>query len=411
MHVEEKIRLRYCGEEMKSLGTISDAFLLLENDRIHSFGTSSEETIKEIRQKHLQLTEIDAAGGHVFPSWVDSHTHLVYAGSRENEFVGRLKGLSYEEIAKRGGGILQSSAKLRLCKEEDLYESARRRLNEILLLGTGSVEIKSGYGLDLESELKMLRVIKRLKEKSSLTIRSTFLGAHAVPDEYKGNKKGYLNLLIKEMLPAIASEKLADYCDIFCEKNYFTKEDAMELFEAANKYGITPKVHAEQLSHSGGIQAGVESKARSVDHLEFANANDIQLLKNSETMPVLLPGAQFFLNLQNPPAREMIDAGLSVAISSDYNPGSCPSGNMSQMVSFACILYKMTPEEAILAATTNSAYAINLSHETGSLAVGKKANLFITREIPSYSFLPYSFGSNLADKIILNGKLMDRNSF
>ncbi len=396
---------------MKNLKTVSEAYLLIEDDRIHSFGISSEDKLKDIRMNHLQLTEIDAAGGHVFPSWVDSHTHLVYAGSRENEFVGRLNGLSYEEIAERGGGILQSAARLRQASEDDLFESAKKRLNEILLLGTGTVEIKSGYGLDMESELKMLRVIKRLKEKSSLTIRSTFLGAHAVPQEYKGNKNGYLNLLINEMLPAIAEEKLADYCDIFCEKNYFTKEDALALFKAANKFGIIPKVHAEQLSHSGGIQAGIESKARSVDHLEFANAEDIQLLKKSETMPVLLPGAQFFLGLQNPPAREMINAGLSVAISSDFNPGSCPSGNMNQMVSFACILYKMTPEEAILAATTNSAYAINLSHETGSIAIGKKANLFITKGIASYSFLPYSFGSNLADKIILNGKLIDTNSF
>ena len=411
VHVEEQIRLRYCGEEMKSLKTVSDAYLLIKDDRIHSFGISSEDKLREIRLNHLQLTEIDAAGGHVFPAWVDSHTHLVYAGSRENEFVGRLNGLSYEEIAERGGGILQSAARLRQASEDDLFESAKKRLNEILLLGTGSVEIKSGYGLDMESELKMLRVIKRLKEKSSQTIRSTFLGAHAVPQEYKGNKRGYLNLLIHEMLPAIAEEKLADYCDIFCEKNYFTKEDALELFKAANKFNIIPKVHAEQLSHSGGIQAGIESKARSVDHLEFASAEDIELLKKSETMPVLLPGAQFFLGLQNPPAREMINAGLSVAISSDFNPGSCPSGNMNQMVSFACILYKMTPEEAILAATTNSAYAINLSHETGSIAVGKKANMFITKEIPSYSFLPYSFGSKLADRIILNGKIMDNNSF
>lgn len=396
---------------MKSLKTVSDAYLLIKDDRIHSFGISSEDKLRDIRMNHLQLTEIDAAGGHVFPSWVDSHTHLVYAGSRENEFVGRLNGLSYEEIAERGGGILQSAARLRLASEDDLFESAKNRLNEIMLLGTGSVEIKSGYGLDMESELKMLRVIKRLKEKSSLTIRSTFLGAHAVPQEYKGNKRDYLKLLINEMLPAIAEEKLADYCDIFCEKNYFTKEDALELFNAANRFGIIPKVHAEQLSHSGGIQAGIESNARSVDHLEFASAEDILLLKKSETMPVLLPGAQFFLGLQNPPARDMINAGLSVAISSDFNPGSCPSGNMNQMVSFACILYKMTPEEAILAATTNSAYAINLSHETGSIAIGKKANLFITKEIPSYSFLPYSFGSNLADRIILNGKLMNKNSF
>ena len=261
----------------------------------------------------------------VFPSWCDSHTHLVYAGSREMEFVDRIKGLSYEDIAKRGGGILNSAKKLRTTTEEELYKSATIRLNEILLTGTGAVEIKSGYGLDLESELKMLRVIKRLKEKSALTIKSTFLGAHAVPEEFKGNKKGYLDLIINEMLPAIAKENLADYCDIFCEQNYFTKEDALRLFEAATKYGLTPKVHAEQLSHSGGIEAGVESKAISVDHLEFANENDLEILSKSDTMPVLLPGAQFFLNLRMPPARLMIDKGLPVAISSDFNPGSCPS--------------------------------------------------------------------------------------
>ena len=270
IHTEEKIFFKYCGKDMSSLKTIEDAYILIEGDKIHSFGKNSEQELNLLRKANTNLQEINAAGKMVFPSWCDSHTHLVYAGSREMEFVDRIKGLSYEDIAKRGGGILNSAKKLRTTTEEELYKSATIRLNEILLTGTGAVEIKSGYGLDLESELKMLRVIKRLKEKSALTIKSTFLGAHAVPEEFKGNKKGYLDLIINEMLPAIAKENLADYCDIFCEQNYFTKDDALKLFEAAKKYGLTPKVHAEQLSHSGGIEAGVESKAISVDHLEFA---------------------------------------------------------------------------------------------------------------------------------------------
>ena len=406
LHTEDKILLKYSGKEMSILNTIENAYLLLDADLIHSFGKSSDEKINDIRKSHKELTEIDADGCMVFPSWCDCHTHLVYAGSRENEFVDRLKGLSYEEIAQRGGGILNSAKKLRNASEEELFESATERLFEIIRHGTGAVEIKSGYGLNVESELKMLRVIKRLKEKSALTIKSTFLGAHAVPEEFNGNKKGYLDLIINEMLPAIANEKLADYCDIFCEQNYFTKEDTLRLFEAANKYGLKPKVHAEQLSHSGGIEAGVESNAISVDHLEYANDNDIEILRRSETMPVILPGAQFFLNLPIPPVRKMINKGLPVAIASDFNPGSCPSGNMNQMVSLACILYKMTPEEAILAATTNSAYAMNLSSQLGSIAVGKKANVFITKKIPSYSYLPYYFGENLVDKVILNGKVI-----
>ncbi len=396
---------------MSTLKTIEGAFLFLTDDKIHSFGKCSDEKLNEIRKKYSDLNEIDATGRSVFPSWCDSHTHLVYAGSRENEFVDRIKGLTYEEIALRGGGILNSVKKLRNTSEEKLFEDATGRLSEILRHGTGAVEIKSGYGLDVESELKMLRVIKRLKEKSALTIKSTFLGAHALPEEFKSNKDGYLNLIINEMLPAIANEKLADYCDIFCEKNYFSKDDAMRLFQAAHKHGLIPKVHAEQLSHSGGIEAGVESNAISVDHLEYANDNDIEILKGSVTMPVLLPGAQFFLNLPIPPARKMINKGLAVAISSDFNPGSCPSGNMNQMVSLACILYKMTPEEAILAATTNSAYPMNLSSQLGSIAVGKKANIFITKKIPSYSYLPYYFGENLVDEVILNGKVMSGNEY
>lgn len=403
VHTESEIHLKYSGAEMAAIQTIDNAFVHCKDDKISSFGKMDSPQFLQLDRTEIETT-IDATGKHVFPSWCDSHTHIVYAGNREQEFVDRIKGLSYEEIFSRGGGILNSANKLRLATEEELYVQAMVRINEIISQGTGCVEIKSGYGLTMESELKMLRVIKHIKETVPIDVKATFLGAHAVPSEYKGNKAGYLKLLIDEMLPAIASEKLADYCDIFCEQNYFTAEEAIQLFEASNKYGLIPKVHAEQLSHSGGIQAGVKSGAISVDHLEFINVNDIAALKNSNTMPVILPGAQFFLSLQKPAVRQMIDAGLPVAISSDFNPGSCPSGNMNQMISLACILYKMTPEEAIIASTTNSAYAMGLSKSHGSIAVGKKANMFVTKEIPSYNFIPYSFGSVLIDTIVLNGK-------
>ncbi len=403
VHTESEIHLKYSGADMAAIQTIDNAFVHCKDDKISSFGKMDSPQFLQLDRTEIETT-IDATGKHVFPSWCDSHTHIVYAGNREQEFVDRIKGLSYEEIFSRGGGILNSANKLRLATEEELYVQAMVRINEIISQGTGCVEIKSGYGLTLESELKMLRVIKHIKETVPIDVKATFLGAHAVPSEYKGNKAGYLKLLIDEMLPAIASEKLADYCDIFCEQNYFTAEEAIQLFEASNKYGLIPKVHAEQLSHSGGIQAGVKSGAISVDHLEFINVNDIAALKSSNTMPVILPGAQFFLSLQKPAVRQMIDAGLPVAISSDFNPGSCPSGNMNQMISLACILYKMTPEEAIIASTTNSAYAMGLSKSHGSIAVGKKANMFVTKEIPSYNFIPYSFGSVLIDTIVLNGK-------
>jgi len=403
VHTESEIHLKYSGAEMAAIQTIDNAFVHCKDDKISSFGKMDSPQFHQLDRTEIETT-IDATGKHVFPSWCDSHTHIVYAGNREQEFVDRIKGLSYEEIFSRGGGILNSANKLRVATEEELYVQAMVRINEIISQGTGCVEIKSGYGLTLESELKMLRVIKHIKETVPIDVKATFLGAHAVPSEYKGNKAGYLKLLIDEMLPAIASEKLADYCDIFCEQNYFTSEEAIQLFEASNKYGLIPKVHAEQLSHSGGIQAGVKSGAISVDHLEFINVNDIAALKSSNTMPVILPGAQFFLSLQKPAVRQMIDAGLPVAISSDFNPGSCPSGNMNQMISLACILYKMTPEEAIIASTTNSAYAMGLSKSHGSIAVGKKANMFVTKEIPSYNFIPYSFGSVLIDTVILNGK-------
>ncbi len=398
LQVDVDRKSKVCGADMKALPNIENAFLFIENGKISSFGQMDKlPTVKA-------NTIIDAKGKSVMPCWVDSHTHLVFAGSREQEFVDRINGLSYEEIALRGGGILNSSKRLKDASEDELFESAYKRLDEIIRMGTGAVEIKSGYGLSLESELKMLRVIKRLKEKSPIPVKATFLGAHALPLEYKDNKRAYIVLLINEMLPAIANENLADYCDVFCERNYFTKEETIEILNAATKYGIKAKVHAEQLSNSGGVEAGVACNAVSVDHLEFVEEKDIAALKNSNTMPTILPGAAFFLSLPNPPARKMIDAGLPLAIASDYNPGSSPCGNMHFMVSVACVQYKMTPEEAINAATINSAYAMDLSKELGSITIGKTANIIITKEIPNYHFIPYAFAGNIIDKVIINGE-------
>lgn len=405
VHTEDTCLEKYSGKQMSTMKCINNAFLLIENDRIAAFGSMNDWN-DDLTAYKIELKVIDATGRHVFPSWCDAHTHIVYAGTREIEFVDRINGLTYDEIFKRGGGILNSANKLRAVSEDELFEQSMVRIREIQSMGTGAVEIKSGYGLSTESELKMLRVIKRIAQSTPLTVRSTFLGAHAVPVEYKNDKDGYLDLLINEMLPAISAERLADYCDIFCEQNYFSADDCLRLFEAANKYNIIPKVHAEQLSHSGGILAGIKSGAISVDHLEFISDDDISALNKARTMPVILPGAQFFLDLKKPPVRKMIDAGLPIAISSDFNPGSCPSGNMNQMIALACILYKITPEEAIIAATTNSAYAIDLSKTHGSICVGKKANVFITKEISSYNFIPYAFGSMMVDKVILNGNLI-----
>ncbi|MCX6292283.1 MAG: imidazolonepropionase [Bacteroidetes bacterium] len=405
--IEEKGREIFSGKEMSSVGCLDDSFLIISDDKISEFGTMEQFRISDFGSQISE--EIDASGKFVLPCWVDSHTHLVFASSREQEFMDRLHGLSYQEIANRGGGILNSANKLRAASEEELYESAWNRLNEIMMQGTGAVEIKSGYGLDKASELKMLNVISRLKKNHPLTIQSTFLGAHAVPLEYKDNKEKYMDLLISEMLPEIAEKKLADYCDVFCEEGYFTKAETIRILEAAKGYGILPKVHAEQLSHSGGIEAGVETGAISVDHLEYCNDKDISLLKNSVTMPTILPGAQFFLQLPFPPARKMIDAGLPLAIASDYNPGSSPSGNMNLMVALACIQYQLTPEEAINAATINSAYAMGISKTHGTITKGKKANVFITKEIPSLAYLPYSFGNTLIETVIINGKIENRS--
>jgi imidazolonepropionase len=390
------------GKEMDVLPCIDDAWLAIDNGSIADHGLMKDfPGISDWQGLEI----IDANNKMVFPSWVDSHTHIVYAGSREQEFAHRIKGLTYEEIAKRGGGILNSAEKLHSASEEELIEQALPRLKEIILQGTGAVEIKSGYGLSLEAELKMLRVIKKLKELSPLTIKATFLGAHAFPATYKENKRGYVDLVIKEMIPEVAENGLADFIDIFCEENYFSFDEAVEILEAGRSHGLIPKVHAEQLSHHGGVKAGVQCNAISVDHLEYVNDDDINLLKNSVTMPTILPGAAFFLSLQNPPARKMIDAGLPLAIATDFNPGSSPSGNMNLMQSIACIQYKLTPNETINASTINTAYAMNAGEELGSITIGKKANLFITKEIPSVEFLQYSFGSNLIETVILNGKV------
>jgi imidazolonepropionase len=403
VRTEDRIAEKLSGVQMKELNCISDAWLAIEDGLIAGFGKMEDwEGISD----WTGLEIIDADGRLVFPSWCDSHTHIVYAGNRQGEFVDRIRGLSYEQIFERGGGILNSAARLEKADEQELFDSAWQRLEEIMYQGTGAVEIKSGYGLSFESELKMLRVIKRLRETSPLTIRSTFLGAHAVPAAFKGRKQDYIRMLTSEVMPVIRKEGLADYCDVFCEQNYFSPAETIEILEAGKQHGMQPKVHAEQMSNYGGVLAGVQAGAISVDHLEFVGEKEIEALKDAVTMPTILPGAAFFLSLPNPPARQMIDAGLPLAIASDFNPGSSPSGNMNFMIALACIQYKMLPEEAINAATINSAYAMGLSATHGSIAIGKKANVFITKEIPDHNFIPYAFGTNHIETIIIGGKVM-----
>ena len=401
VQVRDTVVLKVSGAEMKELPCIENAWLAVDNGLIADYGSMDDFPGIE-DWKGLEI--IDCEGKIIMPCYDDSHTHIVYAGNREGEFVDRINGLSYEEIFARGGGILNSAKKLSEATEDELFEQAMVRLKEVISQGTGSIEIKSGYGLSVESELKMLRVIRRIKNLNLIPVKATFLGAHALPLEYKNDKAGYINLIINEMLPKIASEKLADYIDVFCEQNYFTYEETKTILEAGKKHGLVPKVHAEQMSHFGGIKAGVECGAISVDHLEFCDDNDIELLKQSNTMATVLPGAAFFLSLPLPPARKMIDAGLPIAFASDFNPGSCPSGNMNFMMSLGCVQYKLTPEEVINACTINSAYAMNVSHEVGSITIGKKANFFITKPISSYGFIPYSFGSNLIESVYLNGE-------
>ncbi|PBI86796.1 Imidazolonepropionase [Flavobacterium sp. ACN2] len=400
LQVRETSITKVSGAEMAKLPTIKNAFLVLKDNLIEDFG--SMDNLPEIKANKT----IDATGKVVLPSWCDSHTHIVYAGNREQEFVDRINGLSYEEIANRGGGILNSAKKLNETSEEEIYEQSKIRLEEVMHLGTGAVEIKSGYGLTVDGELKMLRVIKKLAENYPIAIKATFLGAHAFPLHYKDDKAGYLDEMINEMLPEISKNKLADYVDVFCESGYFSVEETEKIMEAGLAFGLKPKIHVNQFNSIGGIQAGVKFNALSVDHLEIMNPEDIQALKDTETMPVALPSCSYFLSIPYTPAREMIKAGLPLALATDFNPGSTPSGNMNFVVATACIKMKMTPEEAINAATINGAYAMGLSETHGSITKGKKANLILTKPISSYYQIPYAFGSNLIESVFAEGKIL-----
>ncbi len=393
---------RVKGKDMQRLKVLKNAFLLFDKGVILDYGSMRKWT--EMAAAYPRIKETDASGRFVFPTFCDSHTHIVYAGSREIEYNDKIRGLSYEEIAKRGGGILNSCDRLRKASENELYDAAWQRLQEMCAYGTGAAEIKSGYGLDLKSELKMLRVIARLKASSPLTIRANFLGAHAVPREYVGRQTAYVDLIVKEMIPAVAKEKLADFVDVFCDKGFFTVKDTGRILDAAAKYGLRPKIHANELALSGGIQVGVKYGALSVDHLEYVGPAEIKVLKGSDTMPTVLPGAAFFLGMPLSPVREMMDAGLPVALASDYNPGSSPSGNMQFVMSLGCIRYKMYPEEAVHATTINTAAAMGVSDMLGAISKGRKANFFITKEIPTYEYMPYSFGGNKVEKVFLGGK-------
>lgn len=417
VQVEDKARKFVRGKEMSEVKTIDNAYLLIEDDKIADFGTMDNcpEADKEI----------DATDRMVLPAFCDSHTHLVYAGSREIEYIDKIKGLSYEEIAERGGGIINSALRLQQTSEEKLYEDAMQRLNTIIKYGTGAVEIKSGYGFTTEAELKMLRVIRRLKENSPLTIKANFLGAHGVPLEYKNNVDAFVDKIINEMIPKVADEGLADFIDVFCEKGceafpscigrsckiydtcelgFFSVEQTERILNEGVKRGLRPKIHANELGASGGIQVGVKYNALSVDHLEYTGEEEIQCLLNSNTMPTILPGAAFFLNMPYAPARKMIESGLPIAMASDYNPGSSPSGNMQLVLTFACVNYRLLPKEAINATTINTAYAMDVVDSLGSICKGKKANFFITTKIPTLEYLPYSYGENKVYKTFLNGK-------
>jgi imidazolonepropionase len=390
------------GKDMQTLPSLENAWIYCEGEKIVDFGT-----MQDIPAEYLSSeTTYDASGRLVLPSWCDSHTHLVYAGNRESEFIDKINGLSYEEIASRGGGILNSAKLLHHTTEDELYAQASDRIREIMILGTGAVEIKSGYGLNLQDELKMLRVIQRIKQHFPLVVKSTFLGAHAVPEEFKNHKQKYIDAIVNEMIPAVASEKLADYIDVFCDTGFFTPNQTAEILTAGIKYGMRPKIHANELAFSGGIQVGAEHNALSVDHLEYTGDQEISVLLNSNTMPTLLPGASFFLGIGYAPSRKMIDAGLPVALASDYNPGSSPSGNMNFIFSLACIKLRMLPEEAINAMTLNSAYAMGVENTNGSLSPGKNASFIITHKISEAGFLPYSFGSDLIEHVYSKGQLI-----
>jgi imidazolonepropionase len=396
VQVRDEAISRVSGHQMKYLPQIENAYLILEGDRIHSYGPMSALPMLQINET------IDASGRIVLPTWVDSHTHLVFAASREQEFVDRINGLSYAEIAANGGGILNSAAKLATAPEELLYEQAAGRLEHLIQLGTGAIEIKSGYGLSTESELKMLRVIRRLKENyPHIPIKSSFLAAHAFPMVYKENHQAYIDKIITEMLPMVAGEGLADYMDVFCEQGFFSVAETEQLLEAGLKHGLKPKIHANQLHRSGGVQVGVKYNAVSVDHLESMGEEEIEALRGSNTIPTLLPGAAFFLGMHYQPARMLIDADLPVCLASDFNPGTCPSGNMNTLLTIACTQLRMTPEEAVNAQTLNGAAAMELEQELGSISVGKRASLIITRPVPSLAYLPYAFGENLIERVIV----------
>lgn len=388
------------GAAMGILPTIKNAYLIIKDNLIDDFGSM------DILPKTKADQTIDATGKIILPSWCDSHTHIVYAGNREQEFVDRINGMSYEEIANRGGGILNSAKNLNDATEEEIYNQSKVRLEEVMRLGTGAVEIKSGYGLTIDGELKMLRVIKQLAQNYPISIKATFLGAHAIPLAYKEDRKGYIDMIINHMLPEISKNSLAQFIDVFCETGYFTVEETEEIMNAGIHFGLKPKIHVNQFNSIGGIQAGIKHNALSVDHLEVMTPEDIEALKNTNTMPVALPSCSYFLSIPYTPARAMIAAGLPLALATDYNPGSTPSGNMNFVVATACIKMKMTPEEAINAATINGAYAMGISDTHGSITIGKKANFIITKPIPSYYQLPYAFGSNLIDRIFLEGKII-----
>lgn len=398
LQVRENCPTKLSGKEMQELPTLTNAWVFINHGVIEDYGTMDK------MGPHQGFKTVDCSGKIVMPAWCDSHSHIIYAGNREQEFVDRINGLSYQEIAEKGGGIVNSAKKLQETSEEDLYHQSAARLEEVMRLGTGAIEIKSGYGLTTEAELKMLRVAKKLSEEYPITIKTTFLGAHAIPTEYKGNKDGYLDLLCNEMLPKIAEEKLAEYVDVFCEEGYFSVADMERILTEGKKHKLIPKVHVNQFNSIGGIAAAVKHNALSVDHLEVFTDDDLEALKGSDTMPVALPSCSYFLSIPYTPGRKIIDAGLPLAIATDYNPGSTPSGNMNFVVATACIKMRLTPEEAINAATVNGAYAMGLSNTHGSITRGKIANLIITKPIPSYGYLPYAFGSNLIDSVIINGK-------
>lgn len=399
--IQPSDKLRLEGKEMARLETIANAFLYVEDGRIHSYGAMSDLPTCNFPS---DVQQIDAKGGSVLPSWCDSHTHIVFAGSREQEFVDKIRGLSYAEIAKRGGGILNSADKLHEMSEDELYQQAMRRVDEVIRKGTGCIEIKSGYGLNTADELKMLRVIKRIKETTPLKVVATFLGAHAVSREYADRQSEYVDLVIREMIPALAKENLAEYIDVFCDTGFFTPEETARILEAGAKYGMRGKIHADELASSGGVEVGVKYNALSVDHLESMTAETIETLRGSETMPTALPGTSFFLNMPFALGRKVIDEGLPLAVASDYNPGSTPSGDMKFVISLACIKMRLLPAEAINAGTMNSAYAMGLSKDYGSITKGKVANFYITKPIPSVDFIPYAYTTPLVDRIFLQGE-------